>query len=50
MSIQIHVLFLALDGLTENEKEMYDLALNFARKEFAPNMMQWDLSVSQFHL
>jgi len=33
----------ALDGLDENSKQMYELALNFAKKEMAPQMMKWDL-------
>ena len=33
----------AVDGLDENSKQMYELALNFATKEMAPQMMKWDL-------
>jgi isobutyryl-CoA dehydrogenase len=33
----------AVDGLDDNQRQMYEMALNFSKKEMAPNMMKWDL-------
>lgn len=33
----------AADGLDENSRQMYELALDFATQEMAPQMMKWDL-------
>jgi len=33
----------AVTGLDEHSKQMYELALDFATKEMAPQMMKWDL-------
>lgn len=46
--IMFNLYVVATDGLTDSEKEMYELALSFARKEMAPNMMNWDLQVRTF--
>jgi hypothetical protein len=35
----------ACDGLDEHEKQIYEMALDFAKNEMAPNMKQWDLEV-----
>lgn len=39
--------FLASAGLTEDQKEFQKVALDFAAKEMAPYMAEWDEKVGQ---
>lgn len=41
--------FLASTGLTEDQKEFQKVALDFAAKEMAPYMAEWDEKVGQPH-
>lgn len=38
-------MYAACDGLDEHEKQIYEMAVDFAKNEMAPNMKQWDLEV-----
>jgi hypothetical protein len=37
--------FAACNDLDEHERQIYEMALDFAKNEMAPNMKQWDLEV-----
>ena len=37
---------IAGDGLNEDQRNIQELAMNFAAKELAPNMLDWDKEVS----
>ena len=36
------------DGLSDDQRNIQELAINFAAKELAPNMLDWDKEVSIF--
>ena len=40
----------ATSGLEDEQKHFYQMALDFAQNEMAPNMAEWDYKVFDFNL
>ena len=41
-----HLFFSATAGLNEDQKQIHEMALQFAKNEMLPKMAQWDQNVS----
>lgn len=44
----MYVIITASSGLSDDQKQMQEVAQEFAKNEFLPNMAYWDENVSTF--